>query len=99
MVGLKLILAVGAVHGLYVFFRALQQQNVMFLQYWWAVLIGYAISGTEVFMVSVVAISAVNAEAWIDLWPIALSMGTGSALGAVAAMFIHSRYIKKVRVL
>ncbi len=87
----------GLAHGLFVFFKAFQQRNVMGLHYKWTVGTSYFMSTTEVFVVSIVAVSAVEAAKTGDIMmmvPFAISMGTFSGLGAIAGMWMHVRFVK-----
>lgn len=87
----------GLGHGLFVFFKAFQQRNVMGLHYKWTIVTSYFMSTTEVFVVSLVAVSAVEAAKTGDLMmmvPFAISMGTFSGLGAIAGMWSHVRLVK-----
>ena len=92
-----LSLYTGLAHGLFVFFKAFQQRNVMGLHYKWTVGTSYFMSTTEVFVVSLVAVSAVEAAKTGDIMmmlPFAVSMGTFSGLGAIAGMWAHVRFVK-----
>ena len=67
-----------------VFMRAIQQQNVIHGRYKLAMATSYMIAVTEVAVVlSVVSIGR-HAIPW---------MGTGGALGVVAAMYVHRRWV------
>lgn len=87
------IVAVGLAHFGFVFFKAFQQRNVAFLHYWWVYPISYCMSFTEVFVLALVAVRAVQAESLWDMVPFALSLGTGGGTGALAAMWLHHRFL------
>lgn len=87
-------LLAGIAYFAYVFFKAIQQRNVAFLHYKWIMPISYCMSATELIVISVVALKAVNAESWIDMLPMVLTVGTGGGLGAMLAVYLHHRYIK-----
>lgn len=86
---------VGALHFLFVFFKAFQQRNVAFMHYRWIMPVSFAMSATEVFALGLIAVGAVNAEHWWDLIPYAICLGIGGGVGALTAMWTHFRYIKE----
>lgn len=86
-------LAAGAAYFLYVFFKAFQQKNVAFNHYWWVMPISYAMSFTEVLVISLIAFKAAQGLEWGLVW-FALSIGTGGGTGAMLAMYVHNRFIK-----
>ncbi len=57
----------GFAYFVFVFLKAFQQRNVMGLHYSWIMPISYAMAATEVFVISVVAIKAVNYTSMTDL--------------------------------
>lgn len=77
----------------FVFFKAFQQRNVAFLHYKWILPISYAMSLTEVLVISLVAMKAVHGFSW-ELVTLGLAIGTGGGLGAVSSMWLHNRYVK-----
>ena len=79
---------------IFVFFKAFQQRNVAFMHYRWILPISYCMAVSEVAIISLVAYSAVNADNIWQMAPMAFAIGTGGGLGAVAAMWVHDRYIK-----
>jgi hypothetical protein len=87
------ILLAGAAYFFFVFLKAFQQRNVMGLHYRWIMPISYAMAATEIFVISIVAIKAVNYTSLTDLISLALSVGTGGGLGALAGMFIHNKHV------
>ena len=87
-------LIAGIAYFVFVFFKAFQQRNVTGLHYKWVMPISYCMSTTELAVISAVAIKAVSAESWIDMIPMILTVGTGGGLGALAAMWVHHRWIK-----
>ena len=85
-------LLAGAAYCVFVFFKAFQQKNVAFDHYKWVMPISYAMSATEVLVISLIAVEAAQGLSWDLVW-FALSIGTGGGLGALAAMRFHNRYI------
>ncbi len=85
--------AAGGAYFLYVFFKAFQQKNVAFDHYKWIMPISYAMSFTEVLVISLVAYNAAQGLSWNIVW-FALAIGTGGGTGALLSMWIHNRYIK-----
>ena len=86
------VLAAGTAYCVFVFFKAFQQKNVAFDHYKWVMPISYAMSATEVLVISLIAVEAAQGLSWDLVW-FALSIGTGGGLGALAAMKFHNRYI------
>jgi hypothetical protein len=87
------ILLAGAAYFFFVFLKAFQQRNVMGMHYRWIMPISYMMAATEVFVISIVAIKAVNYTSLTDLITLALSVGTGGGLGALAGMYLHNRHV------
>ena len=85
----------GMAYFVFVFFKAFQQRNIAFNHYAWVVPISYLMSATEIVVISVVSISAVQAETWQDMIPIAAGIGTGGGLGALASMWLHNKIFRK----
>lgn len=85
----------GLAHLVFVFFKAFQQRNVAFMHYWWVLPVSFAMSITEVFVLSLVAIRAVQSANVLLMWPFALSLGLGGGIGALIAMWAHYKYIGK----
>ena len=86
-------LLAGLAYFVFVFFKAFQQRNVAFLHYKWILPISYAMSLTEVLVISLIAVEA--SQGWsIGLLWFAVTIGTGGGLGAVMSMYIHNRYVK-----
>ena len=86
-------LLAGAAYFLYVFFKAFQQRNVAFDHYAWVLPISYAMSFTEVLVISLVAHkTATTGLTWELAW-FAGAIGTGGGTGALLSMWIHKRYI------
>lgn len=83
----------GIAYFVFVFLKAFQQRNVMGLHYAWIMPISYAMAMTEVFVIAVVAINAVNFQHPHELFVLAASVGTGGGLGAIAGMYIHNRHV------
>lgn len=84
----------GALHFIFVFFKAFQQRNVAFMHYGWVMPISFCMSTTEVFAVSLLAIGAVAADHWWQMIPYAICLGIGGGLGAIIAMWLHKRVLK-----
>ena len=91
------VVLVGAAHFLFVFFKAFQQRNVAFLHYWWVYPISFCMSSTEVVVLSVVAVKAVQMETFTEMIPYVLSLGIGGGTGAIVAMWTHNKFIGKKR--
>lgn len=87
-------LLAGIAYFVFVFFKAAQQRNVAFMHYKWVMPTSYCMSTTEIIVISVVALKAMNADTWMEMVPMALTIGTGGGLGAMLAMYLHNRYIK-----
>jgi hypothetical protein len=87
-------LIAGIAYFIFVFFKAAQQRNVAFMHYRWILPISYAMSCTEVFIISLVAVEASNGLSWNLLW-FAATIGTGGGLGALVSMWLHHKYVKK----
>lgn len=69
-----------------VFFRALQQLNVTGLHYTAAAITSYAIACAEIAVILMAIEYGWSAIPW---------MGTGGAIGVVAAMNFHPRIVRK----
>lgn len=89
------IAAVTSAYFVFVFFKAVQQRNVMGLHYRWIMPVSYAMSTTEVFMIAAVAYRATHMAHWLELLPFVLGIGTGGGLGAIAGMYLHNKHITK----
>ena len=94
-------LAAGIAYFFNVFAKAFQQRNVAFMNYLLAVPTSYILSTSDVLVWSLIVWKASEAE---SLWGLVSGMalmvftiGTGGALGSVAAMFIHHKYFTKKR--
>ncbi len=76
----------GAVYC-YVLLRAFQQRSVAFAHYWWIAPVSYLMAAADVFVVAFVASHG---------WHLGLVManGTGGAMGALSAVWLHSRWVK-----
>ena len=82
-------MAIGGTTLIYVFLRAFQQKNVMHNQYLWMIPVSYGMGMCDVYIIHSVA-SSEN-----PLYLVALAMGTGGAVGAIAATFFHSKITGK----
>jgi len=71
-----------------IFLRAFQQRNVAWAYYWWITATAYFIAIVEIYVISNIA-----QRGWS--WPLVLIIGTGGAIGAVSATWMHKTYIKK----
>lgn len=89
------ILAAGAAYFVFVFLKAFQQRNVMGMHYEWIMPISYAMATTEVFVISIVAIKAVNYTTVVELIWLAASVGTGGGFGALAGMYLHKKHVTR----
>lgn len=87
------VIAVTSAYFVFVFFKAVQQRNVMGLHYKWVMPVSYAMSATEVFMIAAVAYRATHMEHWTELLPFVLGIGTGGGLGAMCGMYLHNKHI------
>ena len=83
----------GLAYFVFVFFKAFQQKNVAFNHYKWILPISYAMSMTEVLVISLIAVEASQGWSW-GLIMFGVTIGTGGGLGALASMWIHNRYVK-----
>ena len=72
-----------------VFLRAFQQQNVIHRFFWWAALTSYSMAAAEVALVLTVVDTGWPAVPWI---------GTGGAMGVVAAMETHRQLRRRANV-
>lgn len=71
-----------------VFLRANQQQNVIGGHYLWAAATSYAIALAEIGVVLGIVAQGIGAVLYV---------GTGGALGVIAAMAFHRKFIGKKR--
>lgn len=81
-------LAAFGVSFLYIFLKATQQRQVMACQYRKMPLVSLAMGFCEVFIVANVARSA---DGLLPLTLLALSIGSGSALGSILGTYLHAR--------
>lgn len=84
----------GCAHFIFVFFKAAQQRNVAFMHYRWILPVSVMMSCTEIFVLSLVAVQAVNVEHILDMWPLAVTLSIGGGLGAITSMWTHHKFIK-----
>jgi hypothetical protein len=84
----------GALHFVFVFFKAFQQRNVAFMHYGWVMPISFCMSTTEVFAVGIIAVGAVEATHWWHMLPYAFCLGVGGGIGAITAMWLHKKVLK-----
>jgi len=69
--------------ALLVFGRAIQSQNVIHGHYFAAAITSYLIAAGEIAIIGAIVLNG-----W-DSWP---WIGTGGAIGAIAAMWLHRQY-------
>jgi hypothetical protein len=86
-------LTAGAAHFVFVFFKAAQQRNVAFMHYAWIMPVSMAMSTTEVFVLSLVAVRAVQASSILNMWPFVVALSIGGGLGAILSMWAHNKFI------
>jgi hypothetical protein len=84
---LKLLEMFGAVFC-YVFVRAFQQRNVAFAHYWWIPITSYIMAMLDVFIIVFIAHGGWHLG-------IVLANGTGGCCGALSAVYLHKRWVKK----
>lgn len=71
----------------FVFLKALQQLNVAHANYAWIVPTSFAMAACEVYTIAATASSG---------WGlIIIPIGGGAGLGAMLAVYIHKRYVRK----
>lgn len=87
-------LIAGLAYFIFVFFKAFQQRNVAFMHYGWVMPISYCMAATEVLVISVVALAAVEANTVWEMIPTVLAVGTGGGAGAVVSMWVHKKIVK-----
>jgi len=73
---------------LYVLLRAFQQRNVAFDNYGWVIPTSYGMAMLDVFIVAFVAHLGWSVS-------VVVANGTGGCLGAISAMWLHKRWVKK----
>jgi hypothetical protein len=72
----------------YVLVRAFQQRNVAFEHYRWIVPTSYIMAMLDVFIIAFVA-----HQGWTTA--LVFANGSGGALGALSAVYLHKRWVKK----
>jgi hypothetical protein len=70
----------------FVFLKAGQQLNVARGHYWLVPPFSFGMAATEVYVIAAVAVHGYSLHAVIG-------MGTGGSLGAIIAMYLHSRLL------
>ena len=73
---------------IFVFLKAGQQLNVARGHYWIVPPFSFGMAATEVYVIAAIATQGYS------LWAV-VGMGTGGSMGAVLAMFLHSRLLGK----
>jgi hypothetical protein len=81
-------LALFAATFVYVLLRALQQRNVAFDSYRWIPPVAFGMAAVDAFLIVTVAQSG-----WS--WQIVIANGAAGALGCLAAMWIHKRFVSE----
>jgi len=81
-------LALFAASFVFVFLKAFQQRNVAFDNYKWVFPTSLAMAATEVYVIAAIATQGYSLAA-------VLGMGTGAGFGAMLAMVLHHRYVKR----
>jgi len=87
-------LVAGLAYFAFVFFKAFQQRNVAFMHYKWVLPISYCMAVTEVIVISVIAMTAVDADTVWEMIPTIIAVGTGGGCGAVVSMWVHKKIVK-----
>ena len=82
-----LYFAAGGSSFLFVFLKAFQQLNVAFGKYLWVMPTSFAMAACEVFV-----IAAIAREGW---GVIVLVVGFGAGCGALLAMYLHKRFLRR----
>ena len=80
--------AIGLFYVVYVFCRAMQQRNVAFGNYGLIVPFSFGMAAIDVFVMSSVALLGFK-------WSIVAAMGLGGGLGAIIAMYVHERWLRR----
>lgn len=88
------IMTVFVANFVFVFFKAFQQRNVAFMHYKWVMPISLLMAFTELYVISAVALRVINADHYLDMWPLILAVALGGGLGALSSMYLHNRYLK-----
>lgn len=86
--------AVFAANFLFIFLKAFQQRNVMGLHYAWVVPTSFAMAVAEVGVIGIVAVKATQAEHFLDMWPMIVSIALGGGIGCVASMWVHYKIVR-----
>ncbi len=79
----------GLASFLFVFLKAFQQRNVAFDHYIPILPISFAMSATEIYIVSAVVVLGYS-------WGLVLCVGAGAGVGALVAMVLHKRVFTHV---
>lgn len=89
-----LIPAVALANFGFIFLKAFQQRNVAFEHYEWILPISLALAAFEVFVIAVIAKTALTGTL-IHTLILVLSVGIGGGLGAIAATHLHSKHLTR----
>lgn len=73
---------------IFVFLKAAQQRNVAFNHYWLVPPFSFGMAATEVYVIAAIATQGYSFAAVIG-------MGCGGSLGAVLAMYLHTKLLGK----
>lgn len=92
----KELFAAGCIYGIMVFFKAFQQRNVAHLHYLAAVPTSYALTFTDVYVITIVSINAVRTSGDLAAMSVlAFALGTGGWIGSLIAMRVHEKYVTR----
>lgn len=81
-------LLAGSAYFVAVSLKALQQRHVQYAEYLKMPAVSYGMAFCEIFLFSMVARHAENTQALVCL---ALSIGTGGAIGSIVGTYLHAR--------
>ncbi len=86
----------GCIYGIMVFFKAFQQRNVAHLHYYAAVPTSYALTFSDVYVITIVSINAVKTSGdFVAMATLAFALGTGGWIGSLVAMRIHELFVTR----
>jgi hypothetical protein len=72
----------------FIFFKAFQQRNVAFEHYRWIIPTSITMAITEFWVIAMIVREGYNL-------PLVITLGTGAGVGALAATWIHSRWLTR----
>jgi hypothetical protein len=73
---------------IFIFFKAFQQRNVAFEHYSWIIPTSIAMALAEFWVIAMIVREGYNL-------PLVITLGTGSGVGALAATYLHQRYLTR----